>query len=322
MDGDPPPAVRGTVTDPDGNLPLVGAEVTARWTDDGESEERRTRTDLRGRFAFCDVEGASDVELRAQVASREGPERVLRPAALEGGSASVSLRAPLDDPEASTGVLARVVGRETGEPVQSAEVRLGDRSERTNREGTFAFRDLPAGTYVLEIEHLAYGSFADTLHLAPGRPLQMRIPVAADPIPLDELRVTVRSSLWLRQQTDFYRRMEEGRGRFITRSEIEELGEPPMSSLLRRVPGMRLRVAGSTPFGQTHVPVIRNCGIPAIYVDGARITLMTGPGTGIDEFRTGDIEGIEIYSGASTAPIRQNRDAACGVIQIWTRRGW
>ena len=87
----------------------------------------------------------------------------------------------------------------------------------------------------------------DTVHLAAGRPLQMTIPVATEPIPVEGIEVTVRSSAWITRRAELFNRMSQGVGHFITRREIEGRGQPPISSLLRSVPGIgieRVVVAG------------------------------------------------------------------------------
>lgn len=317
-----PPAVSGTVRDTDDGLPLVGARVRAHWRPAGEDASERQEevwTDVDGRFAVCAPPGGARVRLRARVGSEAGPERTVR-AAGGGRSAEVDLRAPLDDPDASSGLIGRLFQRDGGQPVRGAEIRLDGLDRRpvtSGREGRFALDRLPSGTYVLRVEHLAYEAFTDTVHLAPGRPLQMRIPMSTEPIALEGIEVTVRSRSWVRRRTDLYERMERGSGHYITRSEIVERGEPPISSLLRTIPGVRLERTGGG-VGPGYFPVIRNCGTPVIYVDRSRIGRLFR-GVGIDEFLSSNVEVIEVHSGPASVPIAAARDAACGVIRIWTR---
>jgi len=53
-----------------------------------------------------------------------------------------------------------------------------------------------------------------------------------------------------------------------------------------------------------------------MWIDGQR-----APGMEIDEIPLTDIEGIELYNGASTTPAEfsQTNSTQCGTIVIWTR---
>jgi hypothetical protein len=76
-----------------------------------------------------------------------------------------------------------------------------------------------------------------------------------------------------------------------------------------------VRVAGR----EVYYPVIRGAGVPALYVDGARVSLDPELGHGIDAFLSSDVEVIEVQHGPSSIPIGLSGScAACGVIHIWT----
>jgi hypothetical protein len=53
-----------------------------------------------------------------------------------------------------------------------------------------------------------------------------------------------------------------------------------------------------------------------MWIDGQR-----APGIEIDELPVNDIEGIELYRGASTTPAQfwQGSGPSCGTVVIWTR---
>lgn len=322
---DADPVVAGTVRDTGDRLPLVGARVRAEWRlDHSDAPERYEDawTDTDGRFAFCAPPSGTSVRLRARAGSDPGPEQTVR-AGTDGRATEVSLRAPLDEPDASSGLIGRIFEQDTGRPVPGAQVVLEGpdrRPETTNREGRFAFGALTSGTYVLRVEHLAYESFSDTVHLAPARPLQMRIPVAAEPIALEGIEVTVRSRMWVRRRADLYDRMERSSGHFITRSDIASRGEPPISHLLRGVPGVDMQQVGDGILA-AWVPVIRNCGVPVIYVDNTRVAMNPGPGGGgIDDFVSSNVDVIEVHAGPAGVPIRYSGSrSGCGMIHIWTR---
>jgi hypothetical protein len=319
-DSDAPPVIVGTVRDADRGVPLVGARVgVLSGRTDGEAG-RGAQTDADGRFRLCGLSTPSTITLVARAGSRSGAERTVDLAV--GGEAplTVDLEVALDDPDATSGVFGSVVSREGRRVVAGADVRLAGYPVRrvTKGDGSFVFDRVPPGSYVLHVEHLAYRSFVDTVHLAPGRPLQLQIPVATDPIPLDEIEITVRSTIWMRRRSDLFERMERGFGHFITRAEIVERGAPAISALLRGVPGVTIQsmvVAGR----YVYYPVIRGSGIPALYVDGALVALNPEMGRGIDDFLASDVDVIEIQRGPATIPTGLSGSCAgCGVIHIWT----
>lgn len=316
------PVLEGIVRDREVGVPLVGARVRAEWAvgAPGGEQSVTTRTDADGRFALCRPVERVSIRVRARVGDWSSPERVVR---LYGPTVSpqrIEFEVPLGNPDAYSGLFGWVAD-EGERPVPGADVRLeGLRAGRiTARDGAFVFDRVRAGSYVLRVEHIAHAAFVDTVHLAPGRPLQVRIPVATVPIPVEGIEVTVRNIPWLRRRSDLYGRMSRGIGHFITRTQIVDRGSPPVSSLLRSVPGVnieRVYVAGRHVF----YPVIRGAGIPALYVDGARVSLEPGLGYGIDVFLSNEIDVIEVYSGPASAPIGlPSSCSACGVIHIWTR---
>ena len=239
---------------------------------------------------------------------------------LVGDTLVADLELSFGDSGAHSGLFGSVVSGDD-RPVAGARVRLeGHPAARvTDREGSFVFDRVLPGSYVVRVEHIAYHAFVDTVHLAPGRPLEMRIPVATEPIPVEGIEVTVRSTMWMRRRADLTERMERGGGHFITRTQIADRGEPPISALLRGVPGVGIRytvVAGQ----YVYYPVIRGGGIPALYVDGARVSLDPEMGRGIDAFLSSDVEVIEVQSGPATTPIGSPGGCGgCGVILLWTR---
>jgi hypothetical protein len=316
---DAAPVLVGTVRDADHGIPLLGARVLVRWEGAADEAGRGVRTDADGRFALCDLPAGARVVLFARAGSRTGRERAVEIAA-EGDAPSVELIIPLDDARGASGLVGTVRSRD-GRGVAGADVRLdGQPATRiTNADGGFVFERVPPGSYVLHVEHLAYAPFLDTVHLAPGRPLQLEIPVATEPIPVEGIEITVQSPIWMQRRADLFQRMKMGSGHFITRGQIADRGEPPLSALLRGVPGVAIHyvmVAGR----YVHYPVIRGSGVPALYVDGARVSLDPERGHGIDDFLASDVDVIEIQSGPASIPIGMSGScAACGLIHIWTR---
>jgi len=121
----------------------------------------------------------------------------------------------------------------------------------------------------------------------------------------------------------FYERMELGRGQYITRQDIENLGVHRFTDILRMTPSVdivarggnnnTIRIKGTTRAG-------RDCP-PLLWVDDIRWGTVDLDGEGPDgELFPSDVEAIEVYR-PSAVPIEfSGFDSSCGVVVVWTRR--
>lgn len=153
-----------------------------------------------------------------------------------------------------------------------------------------------------------------------------RPPLPADSaaVELEPLHVRVDPPPRRGKMAGFHRRSERGMGRFITRREIERRDPVRLSDLVRLGPG-----TGTVPHadgsGRRHVEISRaafleDTGVCRVryWIDG--VPLHGASRFELDELSPRDVEGIEIYRGASEIPPRFNRRGSqCGVIVVWTR---
>ncbi|MFD6140903.1 carboxypeptidase regulatory-like domain-containing protein [Promicromonospora sp. NPDC060271] len=134
--------VNGTVTDADG-APISGADVTV----DGE-RDRTVSTDEDGTFSARVPTGDYAVS-----ASAFGflPSEPTPAAVTEDGTVDVPITLEAAPSHAVTGT---VTFAGSGDPVAGAPVSLGSHFEdtTTGTDGTFAFADVPEGTYPLTVE--------------------------------------------------------------------------------------------------------------------------------------------------------------------------
>jgi hypothetical protein len=89
-----------------------------------------------------------------------------------------------------------------------------------------------------------------------------------------------------------------------------------MSDMLRMAPGVQIvRAAAGNGVRFTSGASRRNCP-PLVWIDGQK-----APGMEVDQIPLSDVEGIELYQGASTTPPQfwQNAATTCGTIVVWTR---
>lgn len=306
----------GRVVDGSDGVPVSGARVDYEWeSPTGEELREYTWTDPDGRFWICEIRDGEEISLRPEVGGGPGDRVDL----VAGSGSDATLVVPLPDPGDPSGVLGTVREAESDRNIGSAEVRLPELNLATTTDfrGTFLFSDVEPGSYRIEIEHLSYGSVVDTVHLVAGRPLDIRFSLNPAPIRISGIEATAHSRNWLRGQADRRRRIQRGLGDYITADEIARRNEPPLHMMLQAVAGVRVDWV-SHPWGRTYYPLIRTCGVPTVYVDGARIGINPQDGMGIDDFHTRNIELIEIYKGPSTAPVGYPARGGCGVILIWT----
>ncbi len=235
-------------------------------------------------------------------------------------------------------VSGRVIANDTGEPIAGADVTARSTGGRflrhavTDSAGRFMFIIQRTAAIDLRANHPAYAAnTAPTLHFDEHTFLEVEIRLDPDAILLAPLAVVGRSVERSPFLDEFRERVKRGLGIYITRSQIDRKRPMFVTDLLRDVPGVQLRGAGSG--SRPVVTMGRSSGqacAARIFVDGMLLnpTMLTPSGPRSDIFRIDDlvhpssVEGIEIYRGMSvTPPEFLTADAECGVIAIWTRRG-
>lgn len=237
-------------------------------------------------------------------------------------------------------VSGHVLDTESGEPIEGAEVILVGEGTETRREtddsGFFMFPRVPRGEYELIVEHLAYGARSDALEVVGSERVDLQLRMAMEPIELAPLVVGTRRRYLPPQMLEFYERMDQGLGRYITREDIEARKPGRITHMLADVPGVQLLRGGDSslslrPHFRRHNRWEAGRTIPCwptIYVDGERMQ-DGGPEFGgrpaidmdIDDLvLPADVEGVELYDGAGGLPPRFGGSfGGCGVIAIWTR---
>ncbi len=216
---------------------------------------------------------------------------------------------------------------ELGGPVAAVFLRLEGPEERTGvtgAEGTFRFERLPAGTYTVRAEHLAYGTVEVEVEVAgDDHTTYTEIHLHREPIALDPLVVEVERArpTWgllekVYERVEWQQRL--GLGRFITREDIENRIAMRISDLLRgRYAGVRVGPGGT--ISMTRSRGFSGCGGAVIYIDGIKVGARS-PDAFVSVMQ---VELIEIYRGLSQVPAEfADFDARCGVVAVWTRRGF
>lgn len=228
-----------------------------------------------------------------------------------------------DDPVAV--LVGRVVEAGTRAPVQNASARLeGTRWDGvSNEHGRFVFEDVPAGEYLLVVEHLAYGTVREVIELDDAAATyDLEIVMSSEAIELDPISITVMRTGPL---VDVYDRLDRmrllGLGDIFDRRDIDRAGVSRVSHLIQTLPGARLQpIPGRVGVGELRLHARNNCP-PSYYIDGLRTPIF---GESVDDHvHLSAVEAVEVYRRLSTLPgeFADEQAQNCGAVAIWTRRG-
>lgn len=221
----------------------------------------------------------------------------------------------------SVGAISGTVRDSAGKPIPGVEVVLLQRkgAVRSDSLGDFRLVDIPAGKRQLHFRRLGFAPKSVDTMITEGTTLALTVRLEATATEIEG--VTVEEMTRKRQLlADFYDRSSRGFGHFITRDQIEQRNPMNLSDMMRMIPGARLvpmRSGGQAALRFNRASMGgRDCP-PQYWVDGVKAY-----GLNIDDVIPQDVEGIEIYEGASTVPPQFNTKEGttiCGVVLIWTR---
>jgi hypothetical protein len=198
-------------------------------------------------------------------------------------------------------------------PIEGARISLvgTERAATTDSRGEFEFDELEPGKYVIQAAAIGYSILNSPLILRERETLDIEFEAESEGVRLPDLTVEERAN---HGPMDWLRRKSEGRGRYITRADLEERRSATVPDALRMLAGVRIECRTSTVCVVRMARSPRNCG-PGYFMDG----IPTDPAvvwlTPVQE-----IEGIEVYSGpAETPPELEGYQSRCGAIVLWTR---
>lgn len=221
---------------------------------------------------------------------------------------------------AQDGTVRGTVSDSTGKPIPDADIAIVELHQltRTDAAGRFTFTKLPRGEHEVSIRRLGYAP--DSIKVVVNdMAYAYNVTLVARPAVLAGIEVDASEARLARGIEEFYRRRARGTGgTFYTRDDIAAHNTHRTSDVLRTAPGVRFvrTRSGSGIRFNASAGGRRDC-TPVIWLDGQPVE-----GMEIDDISANDIEGIELYSGASTTPMqfsqRQNKDN-CGAIVIWSR---
>lgn len=300
-----------------------GVEVRAGWTGaDGRPEEARTTTDGNGVYRFCGIPADAAVTVQAAFLGDVRAEEQVQP---DGQQLRiVDLTGALGRPGAVQGV---VTDAETGEPIVSAVVTLAGTDHRTltGATGEFRFTDVPQDRYLLEMEHVAYGTQSREV-LVGSRTVQVDARFSRNAIELEGFTVTV---LQPRLEDEGYyarqRRFAATEFVFLTGDDLLARDSTSLPRALRNLRSLEVRWAGPNGVELQHIRRGARCSMP-IFLDGMRVP---AGGFNLGSLKPDEVEAIEIYQpqgpGGPFLPERFRLAAGVGEgcstggVVIWTR---
>ena len=208
-----------------------------------------------------------------------------------------------------------------GTPIPGASVTTTDARTETDSLGRFSLPLRRTDSTTVTIRRLGFASVSftmatDSLAL---NDLDIQLDAVVHALP----EVGVRESRYARVPTlenfAIRRRDKAGLGFFLGRDEIQQREGAPLSSLLAQAKGVSivrsrngrnaLRFARWSSKGQSCAP--------HTWLDGALVKDFE-----IDDVRASDIEAVELYPNAASAPPEFDTGSrfACGIVVLWTRR--
>lgn len=233
--------------------------------------------------------------------------------------------APMARPSAAqSGVLKGVVVDSTdGSLIENADILAASIKQvaRSNARGQFTLTKLSKGELEITVRRLGYMPQQQTIMVSGGGNDSVKVVLVAQPEVLQAIAVDAVERHRRQGIEDFYVRRTQGIGTFITRQQLEELRTTHSTDALRNVPGIQLyrnrsgdntvRFIGTSSINHRDCP-------PNLWLDGQRVSNME-----LDQIPANDIEGIELYRGASTTPAQfwqgNAQNTFCGTIVVWSR---
>ena len=217
------------------------------------------------------------------------------------------------------GVVSGTVSDSAGDPIFRAELAVEGSSVRaySDEHGVFNLEGLPLGPRVLTARRLGFAPARLSVQVSQSTAAPMSIRLSPVPSTLPPVVIRPARLEYSGRLAGYYKRLEKRTsGYFITREQIDRENSTTLGALLQHVPGIRI---GRGAAGITGMRMRGRTCWPLVWIDG---TPMPAGETDLDAFIPSTIQGIELYLGSTTAPMRyiQNGDASsCGTVLIWSR---
>ncbi len=248
--------------------------------------------------------------------------RMRHPAAL--ALAALLLAVPAARAQATGSVEVTVTEASSRTHVRGARVVVGGRHRgTTDAFGRVRLGGIPAGRQMVEVSAMGHHPLRVAVEVAPDPVARLDAVLTVAPIAMAEVRARAGAPASL-QIRDFYVRAENGSGTYFTRADIDRINPRRLTDLLRTVPGMLMIADEDRESEQNEVSLAAAAGArmnrcsPRYFLDGTPLEASRGGVMGMG-LRPSEVEGVEVYRGA-TAPAQFRRAGdTCAVVLIWKR---
>ena len=310
-----------------GGQPARGAQLTASWNDVGFEKgkgvtQKRWQfsagADTSGTYALCGV--PANTALHIVATHGTGAAALTGSADIAPSASRVTRRDLAVAPQAARGVVAGVVTDAGGNPHKDARVRSDGVAEvRTDGEGKFVLKDVPAGTRQIDV--IAIGMMEQTETVDVGVADTARVVIALRKMSaLGAVRVEASA---VRQQLvqDIDDRKKLGIGHYMDSTVVAKYAT--LTTALSDIPGAKQgcgAICLTTP-----VTSIRsgNTGLctPVVWIDNE-----FSSAADLKYLLPTDIGTIELYRTGPETPMRYqpvnraSKGDPCGTLVVWTKR--
>src|SRR6185295_9361853 len=128
---------------------------------------------------------------------------------------------PIEAQQAKGTIRGVVMGSKERRPIEGARISLvgSDAVAVTDVKGRFLFENLIPGRYVIQASAIGYSQLTSPVELRSSQTLNIEFEADIEAVELPEVLVNERAN---NGPVDWIRRKSEGRGRYITRAQIED----------------------------------------------------------------------------------------------------
>ena len=237
--------------------------------------------------------------------------------ALVGAAVLIATAAPLH--AQARGTITGTVTDGDGVPIAGAQISVRGLGTMaiSDARGVFRLDDVPIGPSIVRVRRLGFRPESLDVQLAPSPDASVRLELARVTAALAPVVVRASKVKHEARLAGFYERLERRTaGHFISHVEITLENPRSMTQLLQRVPGLTV-VKGRA--GATGVRMRGRTCWPLLWLDGFP---MPAGDVDLDSFAPHSFEGIELYLGSTTPPMRyiqQRAMSSCGTILLWSR---
>jgi len=325
--------VIGVVRNAADGQPLPGVTISAHWTtyDIGERTVRsapravEATADASGHILLCGVPTDVAVVIRGRSQGAAAGLAVIDLAGRAFARADLRLSAT-----AITGRLSGVVRNRNGSLVPGAIVAAvgTDVSGQSDQYGRFSLVGVTAGSGIVEARAVGYMTGRAQTTVRADSVQQVDIVMGDSVTVLEPVVVEAGAYKPYLSMVGFEQRRLHNTGHFLDTADVRKSGAVHFEEVFRMIPGVKLRPNGTGLLvelqrgeGQLLNPQNASYCPPAYFVDGVYFPLPPLQ-TATVPIVPQEILAIEVYSNLISAPPQyQRREAACGVILVWTKRG-